>query len=110
MITKIILKWAHNKVCKKIFDFLIFKIPLTYFLPITKKNIPENFLLAEIFDIEWNLCETQSSNDKNINGKKEDFPSTITNTSDKYGGMRSDNKSTILCHHLFFIMNHHDYD
>ena len=35
------MKWEQNKVCKKKL-FLIFKIPLTYFLHVTKK-IPENF-------------------------------------------------------------------
>ena len=50
MTTKIILKCERNKVCKKKL-FLIFKIPLTYFLPITKKNIPEKFLQTEILDI-----------------------------------------------------------
>ena len=50
MITEIILKLEQNKVCERNL-FLIFKIPITYFLPITKKNISENFLLREILDI-----------------------------------------------------------
>ena len=42
-------KMRRDKVCKKI--FLILKIPLTYFLPITKKkSITEKFLLKEIMD------------------------------------------------------------
>ena len=50
MITNIILKGERNKVSEKNI-FLIFKIPLTYFLPITKKkSITEKFLLKEIMD------------------------------------------------------------
>ena len=38
MITKIILKGERNKVCKKKKKKWIFKIPIIYFLPITKIN------------------------------------------------------------------------
>ena len=56
MINKIILKGERNKVFKK-YIFLIFKIPLTSFLDVTKKN-PENFLLTEMLDILSRLIIT----------------------------------------------------
>ena len=42
MITKIILKEERNKVCKKK-KKLNFKIPIIYFLPITKNNNSSKF-------------------------------------------------------------------
>ena len=58
MVTNIILKGERNKVCEKKI-FLIFKILLTYFLPITKKNIPENFPLTEILYVHLIQCKTK---------------------------------------------------